>query len=38
MARFALLAGESGSFVTETMRVFNEAEADALLKDLPDPG
>ena len=38
MARFALLAGKSGSFVTETMRVFNEAEADALLKDLPDPG
>ncbi len=37
MARFALMAGKSGSFTTDTMRVFNEAEADALLKDLDDP-
>ncbi len=35
MARFALMAGQSGSFTSETMRVFTEGEADRLLKDLP---
>ena len=35
MARFALMAGQSGSFTSETMRVFTEGEADKLLKDLP---
>ncbi|HEV8115960.1 MAG TPA: GYD domain-containing protein [Acidimicrobiales bacterium] len=38
MARFALMAGQSGSFTTETMRVFTEGEADALVQGLGDPG
>jgi len=37
MARFALMAGQSGSFTTETMRVFTEGEADALVQGLGDP-
>jgi len=36
MARFALLAGKSGSFTSETMRVFTEPEADNLLKSLEE--
>ena len=36
MARFALLGGMTGSFTTETMRAFNESEADALIKSLQD--
>lgn len=34
MATFALMGGMSGSFTIETMRVFNEAEADHLLEHL----
>jgi len=37
MARFALMAGQSGSFTSETVRVFTESEADKLLKDLQPP-
>ncbi len=37
MARFALMAGQSGSFTSETMRVFTETEADKLVKDLAPP-
>ncbi len=37
MARFALIAGQSGSFTSETMRVFTETEADNLVKDLQPP-
>jgi uncharacterized protein with GYD domain len=37
MARFALLGGSSGAFTTETLRAFNESEADKLIRDLP-PG
>jgi len=37
MARFALIAGQSGSFTSETMRVFTESEADSLVKDLEYP-
>ena len=37
MARFALLGGSSGSFTTETLRAFNESEADKLIRGLP-PG
>jgi uncharacterized protein with GYD domain len=37
MAKFALLGGLTGSFTTETMRAFTEAEADRLIKGLgPD--
>jgi uncharacterized protein with GYD domain len=35
MATFALLGGMSGSFQIETMRAFNESEADQLIKSLP---
>ncbi len=35
MATFALLGGMSGSFTIQTMRAFNEAEADQLIKSLP---
>lgn len=39
MATFALLGGMSGSFHIETSRAFTEAEADRLIKGLPDiPG
>jgi len=34
MATFALLGGMSGSFTIETMRAFNETEADQLIKSL----
>ena len=40
MATFALLGGMSGSFTIETMRAFNEGEADQLIKSLkaiPEP-
>ncbi len=37
MARFALIAGQSGSFTSETMRVFTETEADSLVKGLDGP-
>ena len=37
MARFALIAGQSGSFTSETMRVFTEGEADELVKGLAEP-
>jgi len=37
MARFALIAGQSGSFTSETMRVFTETEADNLVKGLDGP-
>jgi uncharacterized protein with GYD domain len=37
MARFALMAGQSGSFTSETMRVFTETEADNLVKKLEVP-
>jgi len=36
MARFALIAGQSGSFTSETMRVFTESEADKLVQALGD--
>ena len=36
MARFALIAGQSGSFTSETMRVFTEPEADALVQALDE--
>ena len=36
MATFALLGGMSGSFHIETARAFTEAEADKLIKSLPD--
>lgn len=38
IATFALLGGMSGSFEIQTMRAFTEAEADALIKSLPDNG
>jgi uncharacterized protein with GYD domain len=34
MATFALLGGMSGSFTIQTMRAFNEAEADQLIRSL----
>lgn len=34
MAVFVLLGGMSGSFKTQTMRAFTEAEADKLIKSL----
>ena len=37
MARFALVAGQSGSFTSETMRVFTEREADKLIAELESP-
>ena len=36
MARFALIAGQSGSFTSETMRVFTESEADKLVQGLAE--
>ncbi len=38
MATFALLGGMSGSFTIETMRAFNESEADHLIRSLKDAG
>ena len=35
IAKFALIAGQSGSFTSQTLRIFTESEADALLKALP---
>jgi len=37
MARFALMAGQSGSFTSETMRVFTESEADKLVQGMAEP-
>lgn len=36
IAKFALIAGQSGSFTSQTLRIFTESEADALLKQLPE--
>ncbi len=36
MAKFALM-GLTGSLEIRTMRAFDEAEADELLEDLPEP-
>ena len=36
IAKFALIAGQSGSFTSQTLRIFTESEADNLLKQLPD--